>query len=238
MTLDAADTDGALSQHDVLSAQECENVRALVFAERERWTRRSDFGFFTLGPASYLDAPSGVAGYLTAAAHHNPLLETRFAALFERLRLFFEDFLGSEVGYHPRFARPGFHVYRFDGGSRAGDDAALRAHFDLQWQLLFSGHEHARTLSFTLPIEVPSGGASMEIWPVTLADVVRLGMSAKRYASKYPSRTIDYVPGRMVVHDGLILHAIGRSAIDRPVGHRITLQGHGLETPTGWQLYW
>jgi hypothetical protein len=233
-----ADASEALSQHDVLLAEECEDVRAVVLAQRGHWLKRSDAGFFTLGAASYLDAPAGLGGYVQAAGEQNPLLEVRFAALYERMRMFFEDLLASPVAYHAQFALPGFHVYELDGRSRAGDDAARRAHFDLQWRLLFPELEHAATVSFTLPIDVPTGGASMEVWPAIYTDIVRLGMSAKSYALKYPPRAVSYVPGRVVVHDGMMLHAIGRAGSDRPVGHRITLQGHGVKTPNGWLLYW
>jgi hypothetical protein len=42
----------------------------------------------------------------------------------------------------------------------------------------------------------------------------------------------------MVIHDGLILHAIGAAGDTCPIGRRITLQGHGIRFEKGSRLYW
>jgi hypothetical protein len=42
----------------------------------------------------------------------------------------------------------------------------------------------------------------------------------------------------MVLHDGLMLHAIGAAPAARATGHRITLQGHGVRFGGQWRLYW
>jgi hypothetical protein len=103
---------------------------------------------------------------------------------------------------------------------------------------LFPDRIPSGTLSFTLPIEEPSGGASMAIWPARYQDLARLKLSAVDYASSRPPQTLTYARGRIVVHDGLILHAIGRAAVPTPEGYRITLQGHGVRSPEGWTLFW
>src|SRR5262245_54414842 len=99
------------------------------------------------------------------------------------------------------------------------------------------GVEPSGTLSFTLPVEEPSGGASMAIWHVRYKDAVRLGFTAREYATKHPWQTVRHARGRIVVRDGFVLHAIGRSAVDAPRGYRITLQGHGVRLPEGWMRY-
>jgi hypothetical protein len=227
-----------LSQHTVLRQNECAEIRDCVMALSERWTRRSDAGFFTLGAASYLDAPNGLPAYLEAAATTNGLLHETFQALLETLRLFFAQMLGEPVRFDERYAVPGFHVFRLDGGDRGRDEPSERAHFDLQWKHLDLPQAPQRTISFTLPIEVPTGGASMHVWHVRYGDALKLGFSARAYATKQRSQVVTYDPGRIVVHDGFILHAIGNASITRPLGHRITLQGHGMRLSEGWLLYW
>ena len=101
-----------------------------------------------------------------------------------------------------------------------------------------TGVDPPGTLSFTLPIEQPSGGASMAIWHIRYNEAVQLDLSVSEYASKHPSQTVTYARGRIVVHDGFVLHAIGKASIDAPKGFRITLQGHGVRLPQGWMLYW
>jgi hypothetical protein len=114
---------------------------------------------------------------------------------------------------------------------------ALRAHFDMQWMQAIPGHEPQATLSFTLPIEQPRGGACLAVWPVRYVDAARFGFAACDYAARNPWQRVAYEPGRIVIHDGHILHAIGPAAPGRQ-GYRITLQGHGVRLSAGWMLYW
>ena len=108
----------------------------------------------------------------------------------------------------------------------------------MQWMQAIPGHEPQATLSFTLPIEQPSGGACLAVWPARYGDAVRLGLAACDYAARHPWQRVVYERGRIVIHDGRILHAIGPPADPASHGYRITLQGHGVRMPTGWILYW
>jgi hypothetical protein len=227
-----------ISQHDLLGEAECAAIRDRVLALREHWTPRSSGTLYTLGAASYLDAPHQRDAYLEAARAGNPLLHASFAGILERLRQFFEELLAEAVFFDHQYALPGFHVFVLHGGDRGRDDPAPRAHFDLQWMHVLPGPAPLGTLSFTVPIETPEGGASMAIWHARYQDAVRRGFSAGEYASQHPWQTLTYTRGRMVVHDGCVLHAIGPAPGPAPKGFRITLQGHGVRSPMGWMLYW
>jgi hypothetical protein len=228
----------AVNQHEVLRLSECETTRDQVFALRECWTQRSEAGmFFTLGAAAYLDAREHRETYFHAAKAINPVLRGSFDWLYDRIRRGFEELLGYPVSYDDEFALPGFHIFGFQGVDQSGDKPSSRAHFDLQWMHLMPGCQPDATLSFTLLVEEPSGGSSMEIWPAH-CNAARADFDALRYASTYPSQTLWYTRGRMVVHDGLLLHAIGRASIVAPKGHRITFQGHGARLSNHWKLYW
>jgi hypothetical protein len=227
-----------LSQHDILDWEECVTIRDRVIALKSHWTERSPNNFYTLGTASYLDASTDHDAYIAAAAATNPLLQHEFEAPLEQVREFFEELLGDIVFYDPHYALPGFHVFILKGGDQSNDDVARRAHFDLQWMHAIPGHRPQGTLSFTLSIEQPSGGASMAIWPARYKDAVRLGFGARDYAAAHPWQRVTYERGRIVIHDGYVLHAIGPAGVPTPKGYRITLQGHGVRTSTGWMLYW
>jgi hypothetical protein len=227
-----------LSQHEVLSFQECEAVRDRLFALKEHWKSRSDGGgFFTLGAASYLDAVGRHGSYVKEAHETNSILRANFSWLGERVRKGFVELLGHPVSYHEECALPGFHIFKYEGGDLSGDRPSGRAHFDLQWMHAMQGGRPEGTLSFTLPIQEPLGGCSLEIWPAH-HDAIPRGFDAAKYAASHPSQTLWYTPGRMVVHDGLLLHAIGRASVVAPKGYRITYQGHGAKLPGGWKLYW
>jgi hypothetical protein len=222
----------------MLSEWECEGIRDQVLALQSHWTTRAQGGYFTLGAAAYLDAREPHSIYLEEAKKANSVLHPTFASVHERVRRFFEQLFGEAVYYDHHYALPGFHIFLFDGREAAIEDVAARAHFDLQWKNAVPGCVPKGTLSFTLLVEEPLGGASMEIWHLRYRAALRAGISASEYASSRVSQRLWYHRGGMVVHDGLVLHAIGRGAALEPKGFRITLQGHGLRMPQGWMLYW
>lgn len=228
----------AVTQHRLLSSAECETVRNQLMALKEYWSPRWGGGAFTLGAAAYIDAVPQHSVYLEAAKAANPVLCRFFGRLLERIRQFFEESLGDAAFFDPRYAVPGFHIFVLDGGDQSRDDPATRAHFDLQWMHAIPGHIPSETLSFTLLIEAPSGGASMATWNARYRDIGGLGCTPIEYAFKHPPQTIAYGRGLIVVHDGFTLHAIGGSPVAAPEGHRITLQGHGVRLTQGWLLYW
>jgi hypothetical protein len=227
-----------LSQHDILDVSECQQTLDRVVRLRNHWTVRSADSFFTLGAASYLDATTRHDVYLEGARERNPILQTSFDWLHERVRIFFEELLEEPVFFRSDYALPGFHIFALKGEDRGPDNVAARAHFDLQWMHAIPGLNPGGTLSFTLPIEEPSGGSSMALWHVRYSEAVQLGITATAYASKHSPQIVRYSRGRVVVHDGFVLHAIGNSTIRNPSGYRITLQGHGVRLDDGWLLYW
>ena len=226
-----------LSQHDLLDADECASVARQVEALRPHWQRRSQGSFFSLGTAAYLDAPGRQEAYLDSARRTNPVLLEAFPDLQHRVAHFLAELLAEKVVIDTERAVPGFHIFLLDGSERGRDEPARRAHFDLQWRDAYPGPEPTGTLSFTLPIEAPSGGASMAVWNMHYHDAL-LGAGSAEHALSHRPRQIDYTPGRLVIHDGLILHAIGAAGEARPRGRRITLQGHAVRIDQGWRLYW
>lgn len=227
-----------LSEHDMLEPDECREIRDLVLRMKPRWTTRGEGSFYTLGTASYLDAPGQPLAYVQAAQATNPLLGSEFGWVQERILAFFEDLLGERTYFDNQYALPGFHIFKFGGEDRSRERAASKAHFDLQWMSVIPGQGPGGTLSFTIPIEQPSGGSCMEVWTLRYREAVQLQVAGYEYAQNHPSQRITYKPGRVVVHDGLVLHAIGNSSLPAPKGYRITLQGHGARLAGKWLLYW
>jgi len=229
----------AVSQHEVLYSRECDAIRDEVLALSDQWTPRGKGGdFLTLGVAAYLDAPGQRDAYLAAGKAMNRLLHEKFGWLYERVRKGFEDVLEQPVMYDVECPLPGFHIFVYRGGDQSNDKPSTRAHFDLQWMhAMPGGSRPEETLSFTLPIEEPTGGSSLEIWPAR-CDAIPPDFDAQRYAASVRSQTLRYSRGLMVVHDGLLLHAIGVASIATPKGFRITFQGHGVKVAGRWKLYW
>jgi hypothetical protein len=227
-----------LSQHQLISAAECTVIASRVRRLSPHWTRRSMGGFYSLGAASYLDAARDRAPYLTAAQATNKLLVESFGGLYDRVLAFFRQLLDEEVSLDLERAVPGFHVFVLRGGDRGSDNPARRAHFDLQWRLAYPDASPESTLSFTMAIATPSGGAGMALWPLRYDQPDRSVRDAWSRTLEQAPQVVPYAPGRLVLHDGLVLHAIGAAQTPPATGLRITLQGHGVRLGGRWWLYW
>jgi hypothetical protein len=227
----------SVSGHDLFTEDECAKLRDSVLDSRAHWVTRGR-QFYTLGAASYLDAAVNREQYAVTAARLNPVLAQDFADVYARLAEFFQGLLRQPVSAGGDLALPGFHVFEFGGSHRDPSQIVERAHFDLQWALVRPARQAPQTMSFTVPIELPSGGGAMQLWNARYQELVRADVAARAYAGAHSSRRLSYTVGHAVLHDGLILHAIGESLASRPRGHRITLQGHLMREGDAWVMYW
>ncbi|WP_159013193.1 hypothetical protein [Acidisoma sp. S159] len=203
---------------------------------RSHWVPRSDGGFYTLGTAAYLDAVTSIDKYLLSARCSNEILIKSFPSLYDRLGLLLSSQLEETVILDKLRAIPGFHIFEVGGQSFEKESVAQRSHFDLQWLYAYPNEDVVGTFSFTLLIEAPNCGATMAVWELTYKDAL-FGANPRKHAKHYIPRLINYAPGRLLMHDGLILHAIGPTGSGR-AGLRITLQGHGIRFDKRWRLYW
>ena len=162
--------------HRLLTAAECVDVVAGIDALRAAWAPRGE-AFFSLGSAGYLDAVASRPDYLAGAVRTNPPLRARFGALYARVCRTLSRRVGAPVTLADDLALPGFHVFEFDGTPLDGDRPSTRAHFDLQWLSVLPGIAPDATLSFTVLLEAPRGGAALELWPLDYADAPELEMS-------------------------------------------------------------
>jgi hypothetical protein len=119
------------------------------------------------------------------------------------------------------------------------------AHFDTQFQMLrWRGQwGTAAPKSFTLPVSLPQGGASMDMWPITHREFVDgpgRTRNAHQYAGDTPElcRTHWYELGVCTIQNDLWLHRIGRCGTRAANDFRITLQGHLMEIDGQWITYW
>ncbi|MFN8610836.1 MAG: hypothetical protein U0931_25060 [Vulcanimicrobiota bacterium] len=226
-------------EDDFLSPQECQHIADQVLALQPHWEARlGPYGFATLGCAAYLDVDD--ERYAEKSSLLNPLLRETFAPVYERVRTYFSQLLAEPAYYDEAYSYPGFHLFEFQGNETSADSPAERAHFDYQFAKVFPDFAStylAPPLTFTLPIQEPSSGSSLEMWDLRPDGHAQINYEHKQYARNHSSRTVHYHVGRIFTHDGLNLHAMGRIA-PGTVGRRMTLQGHAYKTERGWLLYW
>lgn len=222
-----------------LTEAQCDEITAKV-AELERfWVRRHpELPSFTLGGAAYLDVPEGgVPRYLVAKSRGNKILARHFGWLHELLAELMTELLDGPVFITPRFALPGFHIY---GHHPSLAELSPRVHWDLQDTRLPAWENEPRPAgercSFTLPISIPEGGAGVDIWDISSADVSYAEAVAQ--AQEEAPRYFAYTQGELFVHTGDLLHKIASVCLPKPGELRLTLQGHGRKSDRGWELYW
>lgn len=236
---------------DFLDESACAEVAQRVNGLRNRWTRRSEnVEFFTLGTASYLDGPiftlrrnKSHDEYLSASAATNSILSSQFGDLYRDLLTFLEEQLQEPAGYDEHLSLPGFHIFEFDGSEAEVGDPSERAHFDMQFMRAVPGVTPDATISFTLPLQQPSGGAGLAIWQLRREDMLQqrrsgVRQSVRTFARQNPCERMKYTTGQMIMFDGYLLHAIDSPHVPTPDGQRITLQGHGIRTNGRWTIYW
>ena len=206
---------------------------AHIIAQRVRSLEleRRNVAMSTYGTASYLDG-ADLALYRAKAAKTNPIMQKHFSDLLNHVLRYFRARTTSNVEYHKPSALPGFHV--FDCNNIFAMPVAS-VHKDMQFLRIGMDDISPETLSFTLALEVPEGGAGLYVFENAEANVLVPRPVVYNMADK---KLIQYHAGWMVTHSGKTYHMIAPSK--RGTGKRITLQGHGVyqSSTDTWWLYW
>jgi len=234
---------GVLERREIalLDADECARTREAILDLRSLWTDWfPGIPFYTVGAASYKDAQTnGLAAYRAKARELNPVLYERFGWLLERLRAALAESFGVPFVFDDELALPGFHVFLFH---ESFTKPVASVHFDLQHkQLDWSRHADADPdgqLSLTLSIRLPSCGAGLRLWPVTLEETARMTKDELKGVIATEPQLHEYREGSLVIHSGYQLHQIAPAAGMRADDERITLQAHAVPAAGGYVLYW
>jgi hypothetical protein len=232
--------DGIVLEKDCMKPEECADVCTKVLSLQNHWeNRRGPYQFHTLGCAAYLDGAREGHQYPLKSKTTNPFMKENFSSLYEQIRVFMGTVLDAPAYFDETYAYPGFHLFALRGDEIDNDDPGNRAHFDYQFAKIFEDHAQrpSNVITFTLPLMEPSCGSSLEMWDLRPEGHKEINYQHIPWALRNKSRTVNYQVGRMFIHDGLNLHAIGRVR-GGSTGRRITLQGHGFRRDKGWLLYW
>jgi hypothetical protein len=226
---------------NLLTEEESLDVRAVVYELKEFWIQRdSSLPFYTLGAACAYDDTNNKQSYYTKAKRYNSILGTRVNWLYKRLADTLALKLEASVSYRETLALPGFHIF-LSHKDYEQPNAAI--HSDLHYQLFdwesTAEEKFKNTISFTLAIALPKYGGGLNIWDLSIEEMVDLPpaeinqLIKSRKKSFYP-----YKVGSIALHSGHIVHQIAPGKNLQPDDERITLQGHGVLCQGNWQLYW
>ena len=222
--------------------------------------RHPHLPFYTLGATNYYDITGNPAKpYLRLAQQYNPFLRENFGEVYATLLAGLQERLGQPVGFLPDAALPGFHIFGGHADFAVGDQHDIlhgawfqrrdghgfpgnpihtdTAHLALGLPAAVAGAP-LPTLSFTLALSLPQGGAGMKIWPLRMADIGDLGgQEQMQLLQGCASRLVAYQAGSLFVHSGDYYHQ-ARGLPVQEGQYRITLQGHGAWFDGQWRLFW
>ena len=211
-------------RHFVYSKIECEEISNRLLERKIEWIKRGP-SFFTLGAASYLDAcgNGSYEYYSNLFIQANKILSIYFGDILEKIRLAIENITQQSCMYDKDFALPGFHIFI---GTSLNKRFSDNLHLDLQYlHLPFEANIYTPTITFTLPIAIPTGGAGIELC-YSSPENRKGNLQIEKYNS-----------GELFFHSGRTLHRRAHY-LSTEKCMRITLQGHGLYLNGKWTLYW
>ena len=241
----------------LLSENECKRIYSSINLLDMKCFVDRMAGLSTLGYSSYLDiehpiaskyyGPTGgtLSSYLAKANQLNPFLRETFKELYSTISDFFSKRFNVECRPHELAALPGFHLY--SNHHSFSSQTSHIPHFDGQYEMLlpiFSSELSRdkcfnKTLSFTLPISLPSCYSGIRFWEFHYKDVVNSkdGSLAAKLSTLKPNE-LRYEIGTIVYHSGHLLHQIKAWSAKQLDAPRVTLQGHGLLVDDILYLYW
>lgn len=221
-------------------------------ADKARWvrTRRDDWTplhplapAFILGTAAYHEnkgRPDDLATYTRKVRHSNPILKQGMGDVMKIIVAALEETFDAPFLVDERLGLPGMHIFE---PSPHFTTRFASTHFDRQWELLdlsdYDGIDSSRILSFTLPLELPTGGGGLLLWP-KVADPTHAGGATQETPTPddMTREDIEYEVGDLVVHDGWHLHEMAPFRDPDGDRARITMQGHAIKATDGWIVHW
>ena len=209
--------------------------------------------FWTLGAVSYLDHVKSGDQYDKHRDYVNPVLYKKFNWIYEIITKKLQEALGDPVVIDKFLAHPGFHIFATKTGTtiepeymKLFEQPLGSVHVDVQWEehhdywQTFDEVNLEDTLSFTVPIKLPSGGGGLYTW----ADEVNpysfnyTTNEVKLSELEHPCVSNLYTEGEMIYFIGHLLHQMMPGVNVQPTDRRITVQGHGQKCDGVWRLYW
>lgn len=231
-----------LKKLKLLSEQETNFWLDCIRANRGSWIPRMKSAqsneplFYTIGRAVYLDisqSENPINDYYELSKISNLLIVNVFGELIEKIRFALQTYLQEEVTLTDKLALPGFHIF-FTAGIKAASNA--EPHFDMQHMRVNWDNkwDSDKTISFTLPLQLPISGSGLEIWKeISFSD-----LSNNAAAKNCDVIREKYEIGTLYLQQGMIRHRIAETIVATDQDVRITLQGHGLRFNGVWILYW
>lgn len=232
-------------QAPFLTKNECQLVHGKVLELLPYWRKlnwpksRGNAPFYILGYAIF-SCREAKAEHRRGYSKLNPILWRELRWLYRRVQSFLEEQLGAKVEFRKDASLPGFHILlnhpaftRLSGHWHIDQDAML-----LKWKQPL---DLEQIRAFTLPVALPSSGASIDYLNVHYRDLQAIPFSLRKRTIESGKilRSLPHKIGHIVLQDGMRFHRIGMlPKVSDTDDKRITLQGFVVRQGKRWQAYW
>lgn len=185
----------------------------------------------------YIGSPTYILGHANSFKMNTTLIK-EFSNIYGIIQQKLSEYTGKPCKYQcDLLSIPGFHIFNGDSVLSNGWNVAS-IHVDLQYErikLFNKDFDKSKTLSFTIPICLPSNDCGLWIFDKKHGDVSApfnismLGVRAEK---------IIYKPGKLYLHNGHNFHMISSFYGDGT--DRITIQGHAIYNKKlkEYWIYW
>ena len=214
--------------------------------------------FYTLGVATYIDGITDIQYYYDYIKSQNPVFKDYFSWLYDLVIYNLWGEIG-ECQVADFLAYPGFHIF----GTKPNEPPKMATktymeqpsatiHVDLQheqheflWNH-FKEVDLENTLSFTLPIQVPTNGGGLNTWEDESMKQYEIDNKYTKHMKEldysqwgdYGEPTVvPYEAGKMFWFTGQLVHQIAPAYNADFTDRRISLQGHGVKCDGKWIIY-
>ena len=214
--------------------------------------------FYTLGVATYIDGITDIQYYYDYIKSQNPVFKDYFSWLYDLVIYNLWGEIG-ECQVADFLAYPGFHIF----GTKPNEPPKMATktymeqpsatiHVDLQheqhdflWNH-FKDVDLENTLSFTLPIQVPTNGGGLNTWEEESMKQYEIDNKYTKHMKEldyskwgdYDEPTVvPYNAGEMFWFIGKLVHQIAPAYNADFNDRRISLQGHGVKCDGKWIIY-
>lgn len=224
---------------NILTSEECKKTLSILDQLSTSWIcRRAGIPFYTLGTPAYLDGSAPKEIYKKRVLEMNSLLNTHFSDLLEKVRHLLEIYLQAPLLNLPGASLPGFHIFE---SSPLFTQPLASVHFDLQYEMLSWPQPPCldSVISFTLPLILPENGGGLNWWDADFKTFHLLEpCEQNKIIATLKKHFLPYKAGKLVLHNGHLLHQIAPTKVMLPFDQRITLQGHAARAGKNYYWYW
>jgi hypothetical protein len=244
----------------ILTEDESKLYSSKVLGYKNLFRSYANDKFYVLGAASYAN---DLEQYNLIKNEVNPIIERNFTDLLNLIKNYLEKILNEKCFFDKNLSYPGFQILNSKDKDALAPLTSLHIDtpYELHYDYLLNEYKNVNfdfPLTFTLSLNIPKSGGGLYYWDLEGWENQSEEESHKLYIDIYnkydnlfiikniPSRIeyenilkpkiLKYKNGYMTIFKGNLLHQVipFYSMSEEP---RITLQGHGLKSNSGWLLY-